>query len=299
MTQRANEGLLRAVDRMMLLFMAALALVTALTQQQPARILFYLAAMALTMLASALAGPRWAPARVIRDFFPLPAVITIFNLAGPLIGAANPARWDDALARLDLGLLGPLVPAWRAALGRPAWLSDVASLLYVSYYFIPVAMAVALYVRGRRSEFEDLTFALIATLLASYVGYFLFPASGPRVPEAQEVALLGGGAISAGVRDFLRVAEINQLDAFPSGHTALSLVFLAYGWRLFPRWRAPLLLAVAGIIFATVYLSLHYAVDLVAGAALAAGVLAAVPQLRRLFGDDPAGLLRAKDVAAS
>jgi membrane-associated phospholipid phosphatase len=266
---------LPAVDRALLLFMAVLAALAAGFHPHPARILFYLAGMALALLALALAGQRLTAARVVHDFFPLPAVITIFNLAGPLIGAANPARWDATFAALDLRLFGSLVDAWHGALSRPAWLTDTASVFYVSYYVIPVGMVVALY-RDRRAEFGELIFALTATLLVSYTGYFLFPTTGPRVPEADEAVVLGGGALSAAVRDFLRFAEINQLDAFPSGHTALSLVFLAYGWRLFPRLRAPLLVAVVGIVFATVYLSLHYIVDLCAGAAVAVVVLRAV-----------------------
>jgi membrane-associated phospholipid phosphatase len=54
------------------------------------------------------------------------------------------------------------------------------------------------------------------------------------------------------------------------------------GWRLFPRWRIPLLLIVAGIVFSTVYLSLHYVVDLVAGAVLGPLALAAAPRVHRL-----------------
>jgi membrane-associated phospholipid phosphatase len=101
-----------------------------------------------------------------------------------------------------------------------------------------------------------------------------------------ELQVLGGGTFSARVRDFLRAAEVNQLDAFPSGHTALSLVYLGYGWSLFPSWkiRVPLAISVVGIIFATVYLSLHYLVDLLAGAVLAALVPFAVIALRGVFG---------------
>jgi len=275
---------LKAVDRMILAAAAALAAVAAVFHPQPLPILTWLAVLALGLPAAAVAGRRSPAARAVHAFFPLPAVIAIFSLAGPLIGAANPARWDATFAAADLRLFGPLAPAWRAALGRPAWLTDLASVLYFSYYVIPVAMGAVLYARRRQAEFDELTFGLIATLLASYAGYFLFPTSGPRVPAADELRVLGGGAVSAWVRAFLRVAEVNQLDAFPSGHTALSLVFLHYGWRMLPRLRAPLAAAVAGIVFATVYLSLHYVVDLLAGAALALVMVRVAPAARRVLG---------------
>jgi len=288
---------LKAVDRMILAFLAFLAVVAAARHPEPLPVLAGAAAMAAGLLGAAALRDRFAPARWIHDFYPLPAVITIFNAAGPLIGAANPARWDATFAALDQRLFGALVPAWRGAMGRPAWLTDLASLAYVSYYLVPVAMAVALYVKGRRADFDAAVFGFIATLLVSYLGYFLFPTTGPRVPRGTEAEVLGGGALSAGVRSFVHFAEVNQLDAFPSGHTALSLVFLAYGWRLFPRWRAPLLLVTAGIIFSTVYLSWHYAVDLVAGAAQALAMAALVPALRRAFGGRAAAARAAPDPA--
>jgi len=275
------------LDRMMLAFMAFLALVAAFAHDEPLHFLVLLGILAASFVVTAAWGRHSELGRVAHAFLPLPVVVSIFNVAGPLIGVLNPARWDATMALADATWFGPLVPAWRHLLGRPGWLTDGASLFYVSYYFIPFGMCIALWIQGRWKDFDDLAFALITTLLLSYVGYFLFPTTGPRVPLELEVQVLGGGTFSARVRDFLRAAEVNQLDAFPSGHTALSLVYLGYGWRLFPSWkiRIPLAISVVGIIFATVYLSLHYAIDLLAGAVLALSIPLAVKGLRRVFGE--------------
>jgi membrane-associated phospholipid phosphatase len=275
------------LDKMMLAFIAFLALVAATVHPEPTHFLVLLALLALALTGSALWGRRSELGRVAHAFLPLPVVVTLFNVAGPLIGVLNPMRFDATMAALDASWFGPFVPAWFHLLGRPNWLTDGASLFYVSYYFIPFGMCIALWVQGRWKDFDDLGFGLITTLLLTYVGYFLFPTTGPRIPHGLELEILGGGTFSARVRDFLRAAEVNQLDAFPSGHTALSLVYLGYGWRLYPTWkiRIPLAISVVGIIFATVYLSLHYAVDLLAGALLAASVPMAVRGLRRVFGE--------------
>jgi membrane-associated phospholipid phosphatase len=65
-------------------------------------------------------------------------------LVGPIVAVANPRRWDGVLAAADDRFLGSLTLAWRHALGRPAWLTDVASLAYASFYFVPLAIAIAL-----------------------------------------------------------------------------------------------------------------------------------------------------------
>ncbi|HTT71118.1 MAG TPA: phosphatase PAP2 family protein, partial [Anaeromyxobacteraceae bacterium] len=229
-------------------------------------------------------GPRSRVGDVLHAFAPLVVIVAIFETVGFLVGAANPARWDATFAALDVRLFGALVPLWHNALGRPDWFTDLLSIAYMAYYLVPAIMGVALYAGGRREEFDRFVFALQATFIASYVCYFLFPTAGPRVPLAEAQQALGGGWVSRVVRLFLDNCELNAYDAFPSGHTAIAVVFLAYGWNFLPRWRIPLAITVVGIIFSTVYLSHHYIVDLFAGTLLALGMLGCMPFLQRAFG---------------
>ncbi len=290
----AETGGLWAVDRLLLFTLGALAAVAGVSHPHPARLLLAFGALALFVWAAAKLGPRSRAGDALHTFAPLLIIIGVFETVGFVVAAANPTRWDGVFAALDARLFGALVPAWRNVLGRPAWLSDVLSVSYVSYYFIPTAMAVTLYLRERREELDRFIFGLQLTLIVSYLGYFFFPTSGPRIPSEQAQAVLGGGAVSAAVRLFLRSAELNALDAFPSGHTAVSLVFLAYGWRMLPRWRIALTTSVAGIVFSTVYLSHHYVIDLFAGALVSCGSLALMPLARRAFGFTSSPWLPAK-----
>ena len=276
-----NRG--RAVDRLLFFSLALLAVLAGGFHPHPLRLLLAFAALALFLWASGRLAPRSRGGDALHAFAPLVVIIGVYETVGFVVGATNPARWDAWFAAVDVRIFGGLIPAWRGALGRPAWLSDLLSVCYVSYYFVPTAMAVSLYAHDRRDEFERFVFGLVVTLLASYAGYFLFPTAGPRVPLEQGSAVLGGGAVSAGVRASLHLLELNEFDAFPSGHTAVSLVFLGYGWSLYPRWRAPLAMVVVGIVFSTVYLSHHYVIDLAAGAALAGLALVSAPALQRAF----------------
>jgi membrane-associated phospholipid phosphatase len=277
-----------SVDRLLLGFLTAVAALAVIAVPDPWQLLFGAGTLAACIVAAARLRGRSPLWETVHAFMPVPVLGLLINLVGPVIARANPARWDALLARLDVRLLGPVVAAWMGAGGRPAWLTDAASIAYGLYYLMPVAAGIALWAAGRKTEFDRLVFSMTVVLLASYTGYFLAPASGPRIPDELAVTVLGGGRISAGLRAFLRTFERNELDAFPSGHTAASLVFLAEAWRSFPRLRSAAALAVGAIIFSTVYLSLHYALDTLAGAALAALVLLALPRLRVLCGIEAA-----------
>lgn len=261
---------LSAPDRLTFWVLGLFAVVAAVRASEPLRILLFIAAMAATIFGIAAWGSRSRVGAVVHDVIsPVTCVLGAFELGGPVMNVPPDARWDRTLAALDLRFFGGLPDAWRGALGRPPWLTDIASVAYVSFFAIPIAVGAALYLRGRRRTFDRFAFSVLAGFFVPYLGYLLMPATGPRVPIELEAHLLGGTAVSAALRVFFRVAELNVLDAFPSAHTSVSLITLAFGWREFPRWRAALCFIVAAILFATVFLSFHYVIDLAAGAILA------------------------------
>jgi membrane-associated phospholipid phosphatase len=275
-------GSLGPCERLALGFLSALSAVALVRCQKPLAFLGSSTILGLAILGLAWWAPRSRFGTIVRNFSAVPIVVILFILVGPVVADSNPWRADGFLASLDARYFGSLAENWRGLLGRPDWLTDAASLAYLSYYWLPVLMLVGLYVQKRRPEMEDFAFQMMLVCFAFFVAYFFAPAAGPRVAPELEDALLGGGRISQLMRGFLRAAEPSQLDAFPSGHTGVSMAFMVVGWRLFPRWRIPLLLIVAGIIFSTVYLSLHYVVDLAAGAVLGPLALAAAPRVHRL-----------------
>jgi membrane-associated phospholipid phosphatase len=250
------------------------------TGEAVARLPALLALLGLVLLL-ARTGARAGPLGLLRDFATVGVVVAVFMLLQPLIEALNPLRYDGLLAAADARWFAPLAEAWRGALGRPAWFTDLAYLAYWSFYLLPLAVAVVARLHHGPAGFERTAFAILLAFYLCYLGYFLWPASGPRVPPAQEAAVLGGGAISDAVRGFLRSAEATTLDAFPSGHTALALVPAVLVTRLLPRWAPAFWLWSAAVIFATVYISVHYVTDLVAGAALGVASLALAPRLQR------------------
>jgi membrane-associated phospholipid phosphatase len=239
----------------------------------------FLGLLAATALLAAV-DPRSRAGAFVRDFFPVVTVVAVFMLLAPVIAGLNPRRFDALFAAVDARWFPALVPRWRNAFGRAPWFTDLAYLAYVSYYAMPIRVALLARRHGPWA-YEAAVFPIVLAFYASYAGYLLFPTSGPRLSPGDAARLVGGGQVSDLVRSFLLFAERTQLDAFPSGHAAVAIVSAAVGARLAPA-RGPAFLAWAGaVVFSTVYIHVHYAVDVVAGAVLAAAVIAGAPALAR------------------
>ena len=261
---------MRPSEWLTLAFALGLAALTAALRPDGAALRFtvFVSIAAVTVLIAR--APAHAPVRFMRDWLPVAEVLIVFLLLQPIIEAAVPWRLDATLDALDARYLGDLVSAWRSLFGRPAAFTDGMYLAYVSYYLLPVVAAGLAWQRGPEA-FGRTVFPLLLAFYLTFLGYLLLPASGPRLLTALEARELGGGALSEAVRAFLRAAESTTLDAFPSGHVAIAVVAAACGARLVGRGAAVLLwLWAAAVAVSTVYIHVHYAVDVVAGLALAA-----------------------------
>jgi membrane-associated phospholipid phosphatase len=145
-------------------------------------------------------------------------------------------------------------------------ITEFLQLAYTSYYFLPLILCITLKITGKNKEFERALFLIILCFFLSYVGYILVPAIGPRYTMNHLHSTdLHGLYLRDSIDSILNSLEGIKRDAFPSGHTAVTLVvsYLAY------RFQKPLFWAslpfVMALIVATVYLRYHYVIDVLAG----------------------------------
>jgi membrane-associated phospholipid phosphatase len=213
----------------------------------------------------------------VHVFSPVFFIILIYESMGDLIHYLHPDI-DQTLIRIDYSLFGVHPTIWMERWIVP-WLTDLLSLAYISYYFLPVTLIVVLYLKKNPGLYPAV-FLLSLGYYLSFIGYILFPAVGPRFTMTSlHTVPLEGSFITDWVRDGLNTIEHNKRDCMPSGHTqiALTVLYLAYRYErvifylFFPF--------VCGLVLSTVYLRYHYVIDLVAGIALAIGSMAIGPLL--------------------
>ncbi len=219
---------------------------------------------------------------VLRDFFPFLGVTLLYEMLHDLTPLLRPNPIDRYLIAIDHALFHVDVPLWIGSFATP-WLTRAMVFFYGSYYAIPALFASILYWNREQRLFRDFMVSGVVATVLGYVGYLLVPAVGPYVYQAElfPTRLPGGGP-----ETHLFIAAIDSLrgvarDCFPSLHTANTCVVLAFSWCYRRRLFALYLPIALGLFVSTVYLRMHYVVDVFGGFATAAAAVYLGPRLDR------------------
>jgi membrane-associated phospholipid phosphatase len=271
-----------AVDKVILSYLAlTAALIVFYWNQVPAAGFWFAVHIACAVLVVAAIKQPGRVSRVFRHWYPLLYVSICYREMSILIPAI---RRDDAdlwLAHLDYAF-------WHA--NPTVWLERIASRPFTEFLqivyslFIPavISVAVIFWLRRQYASFRYYAFLIATGFLASYIGYFVVPARGPRfILRDLQHAPLQGLWLFGLLQSTLDRLESAAYDCFPSGHTELAILAW-WGSRQLSSRVTNLYLAYAlCIMFSTVYLRYHYTVDILAGAFLALILILSMPALYR------------------
>jgi membrane-associated phospholipid phosphatase len=277
-----------AVDKLILAYLAGTGALVALywnrLPEAPVLLALHVGAAIAIVLASKCGGRAvW----YFRHWYPLPLVACCYKEMAILIPALRGASADQWLADLDFSIWHAHPTVWLERIQTPA-LTDLLQFAYT--LFVPAVLLVPWLVwRKRRfAEFRYCAFLIALGFLASYIGYILVPARGPRflLDHLQHSPVQGGWGVHM-MRTTLDRLESAQYDCFPSGHCELTILAWWLSRQISKRLSFVYLAYTLCIVFATVYLRYHYTVDLVAGALLAAVLIAVGPVMyRKLSGSE-------------
>jgi len=218
-----------------------------------------------------------------RCWYPLPYVGACYKEMAVLVPAIRHSSADRWLAGLDFRFWGAYPSLWLERIYSPA-LTEYLQLVYT--LFVPAVLLVpfVLWFGRRRGEFQYCAFLIALGYLASYVGYLLVPALGPRfLLKPLEHMPLRGLWLFQNMQHSLDRLESTAYDCFPSGHTELTILACWLSRLVSNRLFWVYFCYTLSIIFATVYLRYHYTVDLLAGAALAVTLILVSPFCYRVL----------------
>lgn len=230
--------------------------------------------------------------RAVRLFTPFAVVYLCYRALRGALPALVDGGHEDALRAADIALLGSS-PAWSLSAIHAPWLTELLAYAYATMFFLPLAVLLGLHAKQRDREVRHVALALQLAFYLGFVGFLVVPARSPDVVYPFATALEGHGFFEASMRAW-RTLQAITYDAFPSMHTAISTLALAYAWRLrhalSPRRPALPVALLAPIVallqLATLYLRQHYFVDLLAGWTVAALAMLGAHALDRAWRRD-------------
>lgn len=279
-----EQHVLKPIDAVVLAYSAIIfATVALLGSKVPQREihLFFPAAIVLFVLAAGRwyrpAAPSWV--RVARDWYPVLITPLFYKQLTYLIPAIHPGDMDQVLILFDRSLFGVDPTVWMERLTIP-WLTEYLQIVYSTFYFLPLLVGIPIYRTRSSLQFQVTVWAVLAGFYSSYLGYMLIPALGPRFTlDSLQTFPLQGVFFYETIRQTLDHIEQVTRDAFPSGHTEVTLILLYCTWRYYRPLLIPMGVITLSLLISTVYLRYHYVVDVLAGGLLAIACILAARRL--------------------
>jgi membrane-associated phospholipid phosphatase len=216
--------------------------------------------------------------RLFRDWYLVPNILFIYTQASSIAFPIHGRDYDDVLIMIDRAVFGVDPTRWVSQFAHPI-ITEILQIAYSSYYLFFIALFYELYRREDHTEFRSGAMLVVYGFYLSYIGYLLVPAIGPRftlhdfhstdaelpglfLTDYLRMIINSGGGVPAGAAD---PSLFVHRDAFPSGHTQLTLVAMYVAFAAHTRIRWWLFLGGSLLIISTVYMRYHYVVDVFAG----------------------------------
>lgn len=210
----------------------------------------------------------------VRDWYPLPLILLAFREIGWLALPHTSRDFENYWIVWDRRLLDQ----WGARAAIESLGTAIPNLLELSYllvYVMPVITVYVFYLFHAREKLDDAYSILLLATLTTYALYPYFPSEPPRsvFPNLDQ-------PLSSPIRELnLRILGDYGIhtSVFPSGHSAAAFSAALAVRKFLPKpvWLGRSFLALAcAIATATVYGRYHFAIDMLAGLAMAIWSLA-------------------------
>ena len=172
-----------------------------------------------------------------------------------------------------------LTPNEYFAMHTSGWADFLSGIFYLCWVPLPIFYGIWLYATGKRKGYLHFALVFLLVNLIGFTLYYIYPAAPPWYAASHgfeavsgspgEVAGLGAfdEMTGWGVFHGLYARNANVFAAFPSLHSAYTLVALIYAFRNKNSlgWKIVLAVVTLGIWCTAVYTSHHYIIDVLGG----------------------------------
>lgn len=174
---------------------------------------------------------------------------------------------------------GRLTPNEYFALHHCTAADVLAGAFYLCWVPLPIFYGLWQYARGRREGYLHFALVFLLVNLIGFALYYVHPAAPPWYPPLHGWEAVPGtpgctaglgrfdALVGAGVFDGIYARNANVFAAFPSLHSAYTLIAFIYAvrYRNSLAWKIVLGVVTLGIWSTAVYASHHYIIDVIGG----------------------------------
>lgn len=217
----------------------------------------------------------------LRDVGPYLGVTALFFLAKrvthePSVRISKAIGWDIT-AEL-YAVEGEFVATLQSIVPE-ATLEFFSAMYMFGFPFLLVMAPILYFALPSQRHFKELLVAYVLNYFIGTICYTLFIAYGPRNHLSSVDGLMY--SFYPQTQDMTAAVSSNT-NVFPSLHTSLAIVVLLVAWRSrrqYPRWVSISSFVTACVVFSTMYLGIHWFVDVVAGGVLGVGSVVAAERI--------------------
>ena len=153
------------------------------------------------------------------------------------------------------------------------WFSELMHFGYFSYYPISVIVLYIFYKKDK-DDFNKIIFLVITSFFIYYLIFIIIPSIGPQFYFPIDQRQVPDGLIFTKIMTFITRYAESATGAFPSSHVGVMIIYQIILFNHFKKKSFYLLPFTILILFATIYLKAHYAIDIIAGIITAPIILA-------------------------
>lgn len=233
---------------------------------------------------------------VTHNFYVVPLIPVMFKQVFFFIPVVHPRDYDSLLIMWDRAIFGANPTEVLGQFTHPL-LTEFLQFCYVSFFFHGLAQGIEMYIVKRKEAVRTVARMIGFGLFISYILYFILPAIGPRFTVHDFANLsneIPGLWFTEPMRNFINAgdnisigelypAQVVNRDCMPSGHTMVTVMNIILAFQLRSKQRWIFLVIGSCLIYSTVYLRYHYAVDVIAGILFAFIIMWLEPKLWRLL----------------
>lgn len=174
-------------------------------------------------------------------------------------------------------------------LGNIRWFDFILYGFYMLHFVLPVSLALWIW-RTRDNWYWRYITSFLVLSFSGFICFLLFPASPPWLASdkgiIEPITRISSSVWAAfGIHDFPSLynrISPNPVAAMPSLHAAYATLFSMFVYKLYgKKWALLSAIYPLCIYFGTIYQGEHYAIDEIAGAALAVFAYWVTPKLMR------------------